>query len=164
MASEPYKENLMSPIKIYLSGVSAIAMSLVALTGCDGQVTIPAVEKIDIPRPNIDTAEYTDNIEDLYERAKAAGEQVPEDALTWAKSDVKKIGTWDYKIETFSTSSHGEDEILAKLQELGGLRWECFWVEELNGTKSFYFKKAQRSYIQTFGKAAPLIPVPGKGE
>ena len=95
----------MSRLRRHFSILSVLATGIVAMTGCDGKVSVPSVDEIDIPSPDIDVEEYTEQIKDLYERAKAAGEQVPEDMLTWAKSDMKKIGTWDYKIETFSSAS-----------------------------------------------------------
>ena len=98
----------------------------------------------------------------LYEKAKAAGEQVPEDILEWAKSDLKKIGTWDYKIVSFSSES--EEAILNELKRLGSQRWECFWVEPIPGGKRYYLKRAARSYLQIAGGASKFVPVPGPGE
>jgi hypothetical protein len=98
----------------------------------------------------------------LYEEAKAAGEQVPGDILEWAKSDLKKIGTWDYKI--VSISSESEEAILNELKRLGSQRWECFWVEPKPGGKRFYMKRATRSYLQIAGGASKFVPVPGSGE
>jgi len=135
-----------------------------AVSGCDGKITTPSGEQTPVPAPEFDSTRYTDQLKELYEQAKDAGENVSDDVTTWAKDDVKKIGSWDYKIESFPHATTTEEVMLSKLQELGSERWECFWVEETSVAKRFYFKKSVRSYIQRAGKAFPFIPMPGKGE
>jgi hypothetical protein len=60
------------------------------------------------------------------------------------KTFLKKIGTWDYKIVSFSSES--EETILNELKRLGSQRWECFWVEPIPGGKRFYLKSAAVTY------------------
>jgi hypothetical protein len=158
------RKNLMSLHRRQLAILPVFAITIAALAGCDGKINVPGTQETVVPAPEIDTRSYTEQIKELYDRAKDAGENVPEDVLTWAKDDVKKIGTWEYKIETFTNNAVSEEDTLKKLQELGGLRWECFWVEDTPEAKRFYFKKPVRSYIQRAGKVVPLIPTPGSGE
>jgi hypothetical protein len=134
-----------------------LASLLVALCGCD--ITSKTEEESATPSSS---ENYGAQVKALYEKAKGAGEQVPDDILEWAKADVKRIGTWDYKIISFSSDS--DEEILSELQDLGKQRWECFWVETTPDGKRFYMKKAFRSYIQTAGKVSKFIPTPGAGE
>jgi hypothetical protein len=98
----------------------------------------------------------------LYEKARAAGEQVPEDIVEWAKEDVKKIGDWEYTVVSFTSES--EEAMLAELNKLGSQRWECFWVEPVPGGKRFYMKKSARSYLQITGKASQFVSVPDSGK
>ena len=108
------------------------------------------------------TQEYAQWLKDVYEKAKESGEQIPTNILDWAKSDMKKIGTFDYKIVTFK--SEPEEKIVAELQRLGSERWECFWVEQTPDGKKFYMKKAVRSYLHLAGRALSVVPVPGASE
>ena len=140
---------------------TVFAVWAVAMCGCDRPVSRSGTDGDDATTTDSPSMSYT-LLKALYEKAKAAGEQVPEDILEWAKSDVKKIGTWDYKI--VSVSSESEEAIVNELKRLGNLRWECFWVEPIPGGKRFYMKRAVRSYLQIVGGASKLLPVPGSGE
>jgi hypothetical protein len=142
--------------------LTIVAVSAVAMCGCDNLIPKAGTNGNDATTPDNTSRNYTEQFKALYEKAKAAGEQVPEDILEWAKIDVKKIGTWDYKIVSFSSES--EETLLGELKRLGTQRWECFWVEPIPGGKRFYMKKAVRSYLQMAGKASKLVPVPGSGE
>jgi hypothetical protein len=133
----------------------------VAMFGCDRPVSRSETDVDDATMNDSPSMSYT-LLKALYEKAKAAGEQVPEDILEWAKSDVKKIGTWDYKI--VSVSSKSEEAIENELKRLGNQRWECFWVEPIPGGKRLYMKRAVRSYLQIVGGASKFVPVPGSGE
>jgi hypothetical protein len=131
------------------------------MCGCDNPVSRSGTDGDDATATDSPSMSYA-LLKVLYEKAKAAGEQVPEDILEWAKSDLKKIGTWDYKI--VSVSSGSEEAILNELKRLGSQRWECFWVEPIPGGKRFYLKRAARSYLQIAGGASKFVPVPGPGE
>ena len=140
---------------------AVFAVWTVAMCGCDNQVSRSGTDGEDATATDSPSMSYT-QIKALYEKAKAAGEQVPEDILEWAKSDLKKIGTWDYKI--VPVSSESEAAIINKLKRLGSQRWECFWVEPIPGGKRFYMKRAVRSYLQIVGGASKFVPIPGSGE
>jgi hypothetical protein len=145
----------------YILVIAAFAVLAVAMCGCDNPVSRSVTEGDEATTTDSPSMSYT-KLKALYEEAKAAGEQVPGDILEWAKSDLKKIGTWDYKI--VSISSESEEAILNELKRLGSQRWECFWVEPKPGGKRFYMKRATRSYLQIAGGASKFVPVPGSGE
>ena len=152
----------MSRYRRYLLKLTILTVSAVAMCGCDNPVSRSGTDGDDATTSDSTSRNYTEQFKALYEKAKAAGEQVPEDILEWAKTDVKRIGTWDYKIVSFSSES--EEAMRDELKKLGSKRWECFWVEPIPGGKRFYMKKAVRSYLQMAGKASKLVPVPGSGE
>jgi hypothetical protein len=145
----------------YILVIAAFAVLAVAMCGCDNPVSRSVTEGDEATTTDSPSMSYT-KLKALYEEAKAAGEQVPGDILEWAKSDLKKIGTWDYKI--VSISSESEEAILNELKRLGSQRWECFWVDPKPGGKRFYMKRATRSYLQIAGGASKFVPVPGSGE
>jgi hypothetical protein len=145
----------------YILVIAVFAVLAVAMCGCDNPVSRSVTEGDEATTTDSPSMSYT-KLKALYEEAKAAGEQVPGDILKWAKSDLKKIGTWDYKI--VSISSESEEAILNELKRLGSQRWECFWVEPIPGGKRFYMKRATRSYLQIAGGASKFVPVPGPGE
>lgn len=105
---------------------------------------------------------HGDLIKALYEKAKAAGEQVPEDIMQWAKEDIAKIGAWQYRL--VDVPSDRREDIEKTLNELGAQRWECFWVEKTADGRRLFMKKAERSYFQAAGKMAKFLPSPGGGE
>lgn len=56
------------------------------------------------------------------------------------KSDLNKFRTWEYKIVALKTDDFRV--ILDTLNQLGSERWDCFWIENIEDDKVFYFKKA----------------------
>ena len=107
--------------------------------------------------------QVTSRLKDLYERAKRAGESVPDNVMDWARADIERIGDWDYTIATMQKDTDGN--IQARLQSLGSNRWECFWIEQVPDGQRYYFKRPQRSFLRIAGEAAKYIPTsPGGGE
>jgi len=105
------------------------------------------------------TNETMQTVKELYQKAKEAGEEVPNDVMDWAKQDIKRIGAWQYRIEVIESTD--PDTVLQTLNALGSQRWECFWVEEVNAvSKRYYFKKSSRSYLRLIpsGDLLKLIP------
>ena len=144
-----------------------IGLSAVIIMGCDRTPEKPEEESPEQEQSIRGTAEETaeelaQKMRELYDKAKNAGESVPDDVMAWAKEDVKKIGAWSYQILTFADAE--EEEILAELNRLGALRWQCFFVEQTGAGKKFYMKKPARSYIKLAGRAAKFVPMPGAGE
>jgi hypothetical protein len=100
-----------------------------------------------------------DRIERLYERARDAGEDVPSDALDWARADLERIGDWEYRVIRLAAGSDAELE--AELDALGDDRWEVFWLEavEEEGFRVF-LKRSARSYLRMvpLGELGRLAP------
>ena len=155
------REETMSVSCRYILTLAFFAVCAILTCGCDNPISKSRTGGDDATATDSLSMRYS-LLKEFYEKAKAAGEQVPEDILEWAKSDVKKIGTWDYKIVLFSIES--EEAILNELNRLGSQRWECFWVEPIPGGKRFYMKRAARSYLQIAGGASKFVPIPGSGE
>ena len=137
-----------------------IAAAAFQLSGCDLPV-FTVGEEIDggIQDDTNPPPDYTEQLKELYEKAKEAGEQVPEDVYDWAKEDVKKMGTWEYKVVTLSANT--STEIEAELNKLGQEKWQCFWVEKEDGRVTFYFRRQARSYLKTlpFREILRIIPL-----
>jgi len=107
--------------------------------------------------------EYKEKINKLYEQAKKDGQKVSGDAVTWAKKDLKKVGSFQYKI--LNSEELSDEELLTKLNALGSNRWEVFWVEKTTNGKKFYLKQIGRSYIKSAGAPAmKLIPMLTPGD
>jgi len=92
-----------------------------------------------------------DQVVALYEKAKLAGENVPDDVTEWVKQDLRSIGDWEYRVVRVPVASAAAAE--AELNALGGERWECFWVQIDGDQTLFFMKRPMRSFIKT-------IPVP----
>ena len=155
------KEETMPRSCRYILTLAVLAVWALVICGCDNPVSKYRTDGDDTTATDSLSMGYP-QLKELYEKAKAAGEQVPEDILEWAKSDVKKIGTWDYKI--VSVSSESEEAILNELKRLGSQRWQCFWVEPIPVGKRFYMKRPARSYLQIAGGASKFVPIAGSGE
>lgn len=124
----------------YLAAILALG-SIVAANGCNrvDQIKKTTTEKLT-------NSDIRSEIESMYQRVKETGEKVPDDAIQWAMADVKKIGDWDYKI--VRVSGDDPDEIEKTLNDLGGNRWDCFWVDEEGNVKTLYMKRTARSYLK----------------
>ena len=107
------------------------------LAGCDSELG---------RRPALDSGELRDKIQDLYETARDAGEDVPADAYAWAKSDLQRIGDWEYRIVRLDAASDGAVE--KRLNELGSERWEVFWLEREEDELRAFLKRSMRSYLR----------------
>lgn len=87
-----------------------------------------------------------DQVLELYEKAKDAGEQVPVDAYEWARNDLENIGDWEYlviDIPVFDATA-----VQQRLNELGTERWECIWIQANGNSTSFILKRPTRSYLK----------------
>ena len=107
------------------------------------------------------TAGVWEEVKQLYELAKEAGEKVPADVYEWAKQDLESIGNWKYHIvELTSSDSSGIEE---RLNELGQDRWECIWVQSLGEKTRFIMKRPSRSYLSRIplSQIMRLVPLMG---
>ena len=97
-------------------------------------------------------------IQRLYERAKAAGETVPEDAVDWVQQDLARYGDWEYRVVELPSSERALAE--TELNDLGKERWDCFWVEARGSRTRFYFKRPSRSYLRNLPLSDLMKVVP----
>ena len=82
----------------------------------------------------------------VYERAVKAGDTSAKSAQKWVNDDIRKIGTWEYKVLKVDENPAANE---AALNNLGQNRWECFAVmPRRNGTLTYHFKRPHRSYLQ----------------
>ena len=114
-----------------------LLLSLGLLTGCDSELG---------RTPALDSGELRDKIQDLYETARDAGDDVPADAYAWAKSDLQRIGDWEYRIVRLDAASDGAVE--KRLNELGAERWEVLWLEREGDGLRVFLKRSMRSYLR----------------
>jgi len=102
------------------------------------------------------------NLKDDYESIKKSGEQWSQNVKEWIKTDIKKAGTWEYKIVTIKLN---DLQILEMdLNKLGQNRWECFWVERQEDKIIMFFKRSQISYIRSIPAKEMLKLVPDQSQ
>lgn len=142
-----------------MKGYRLIAATLVLFTAG----SLAAAEEIQAGKePAAEERSFREKLEDLYEKAKAAGEEVPGNVYQWAKEDLQAIGDFEYKVFTVP-AGYGDEKLMETLNELGRERWDCFWVEPQAGGHRLWLKRSTRSYL----KAIPysdLMKLVGKGD
>jgi hypothetical protein len=102
-------------------------------------------------------------IQELYQTAREAGDDVPSDAYTWAKSDIARIGDWEYQIVRLDAES--DTAILERLDALGSERWEVFWLERQGAELRVFLKRPARSYLRLLpiSELSRLVPMGDAG-
>jgi hypothetical protein len=70
----------------------------------------------------LDRKRAMEEVQRLYQQAKAAGDKVPGDLLEWAREDLARAGRWEYKVLE-QDGDPGDME--SSLNEHGRERWEC---------------------------------------
>jgi hypothetical protein len=106
-----------------------------------------------VPEPAVTDQGTLAQIQELYEKAKDAGEQVPLDAYEWARQDLGSIGDWEYLVIDIPEFDAARAQ--KKLNELGTERWECIWIQPSGNKISFVLKRPTRSYL----KSVPLSQI-----
>jgi len=111
-----------------------------------------------VDEPSRSPGALREQIEALYDRAREAGEDVPTDALEWARSDMKRIGDWQYRIARLPLGP--DAELAAALDALGEERWEAFWIEPKERELRVFLKRPSRSYLRMvpLGELGRLAP------
>ena len=96
----------------------------------------------------------------LYERAIEAGEklQIPDDMLERAKAEIKRIGTWEYRVMTLSASQ--DTTLEQRLNELGRERWECHVTPRGQKEVRLVCKRPVRSYLKNIAVTDLLRLIP----
>ena len=85
-------------------------------------------------------------IRELYRQAKDAGESVPTDAYEWARSDLQKMGDWEYMLLRLDGAD--DEAMQVRLNELGTDRWEVFWMQPVGSGFRVFLKRPARSYLR----------------
>ena len=102
-------------------------------------------------------------IQELYQAAREAGDDVPSNAYAWAKSDIERIGDWEYEIVRLDAAS--DAAILERLDALGSERWEVFWLERQGAEIRVFLKRPARSYLRLLpiSELSRLVPIGDAG-
>lgn len=91
---------------------------------------------------------------DAYESARDTTAGWYEGARDWTQEDIKKAGSWRYRIVVIDKNDIMRDpgKVENMLNELGAERFECYWVEPLDDSHAriaFFFKKSGFSYLKS---------------
>lgn len=99
-----------------------------------------------------------DQVVDLYEQAKEAGETTSKDAYEWVREDFHSIGDWQYRVVELPFGS--AETLEQELNDLGTDRWECVWIEPRDGKMLGIFKRRTRTYLNRvpMGDLIKLVP------
>ena len=130
--------------------VALAATTLLSSMGCD----------VGRDAPDVLPSEVGEIVQQLYDRARDAGDEVPADVVEWAREDVGRIGDWEYRVLRLR-----DDETLeAELNALGAERWEVFWIRPAEAGFRLFLKRSARSYLRLvpLGELGRLAP--GAGE
>jgi len=98
-----------------------------------------------VPLPS-SSAEALEQVRKLYERALAAGEDLPDDVMQWTADDLRRLGAWEYRVERLPAGS--VSELDTTLNEWGQDRWEVFWMEREGDAYTVFLKRSARSYLR----------------
>jgi len=115
----------------------------------------------------IEAVDWREEVQDLYESAKQAGEDVPADISDWVAEDFGRIGAWEYA--TISVPAADLAGIQRILDAQGRERWECFHVLDRADEVVLMFKRRLRSYLgavplRELVRLVPLAPDLSGGE
>lgn len=89
---------------------------------------------------------YWEQAKKMYEELISEDRNLKEDSKKWLSDDISRIGDWQYQVVVLDESD--PIKVTEELNRLGEERWECFFVDELDGKLAFYFKKERISYLQ----------------
>jgi hypothetical protein len=90
---------------------------------------------------------YWEKTKNYYNELTEKGiDKTGEDAKTWVKEDLEKIGDWEYKIVI--VKENNLEKLQNRLNEFGSARWECYWQETGKEGRLFFFKRKKISYLQ----------------
>ncbi len=87
-----------------------------------------------------------DLVTSLYESAKETGETQTTNARDWVVGDLKKGGSWQYRV---LQTPHDPESQQAALSEAGKARWECYSVVRTENDTLLYLKRPARSVIRS---------------
>jgi hypothetical protein len=102
--------------------------------------------------------QYWRLVESLYRATNEGDGKVPEDVVKWAKADMNKIGTWEYRVVTLNEVT--DQALETALNKLGADHWECFWTEKVPEGRRVFLRRPGWSYLQTLPIRDLLEAVP----
>lgn len=105
-----------------------------------------------------------DGVKGLQEKFRPSGEQAPPGVAERLREDAKRIGTWEYRVVSLSSTQNIELE--KELNELGLERWEAFLVQPVDDGLRVFLKRSASTYLQAVPMAEylRLIPKAGQGD
>ena len=89
---------------------------------------------------------YWEQAKKMYEELISDDRNLKEESKKWLSDDISRIGDWQYHVVVMDEAD--PLKVTEELNKLGEERWECFFVDELDGKLAFYFKKERISYLQ----------------
>jgi hypothetical protein len=95
----------------------------------------------------LDRTRTLDDVQRLYQQAKAAGETVSGNVLDWAREDLGRIGQWEYRVVALEGKPA---EIEARLNEHGRERWECVTLSREKGKWTAVLKRPVESRLRHY--------------
>ncbi len=105
--------------------------------------------------------ESVDWVNEMYQSLKDQGLTSARSATEWVQDDFRNMNAVEYKIIRTTITDVAEFE--KQMNELGQDRWDCFHVQERDGTTTFFFKKAKRSYMRNIPLKDMIRLVPFMG-
>ena len=102
---------------------------------------------------SLDRKRALEEVQRLYQQAKAAGEKVPSDLLEWAREDLARVGRWEYRVAVLEGDAA---EVETRLNEHGAERWECLSLSREKGKWVAVLKRPMGSRLHHyFGYVSP---------
>ena len=89
---------------------------------------------------------YWEQAKKMYEELISDDRNLKEESKKWLSDDISRIGDWQYQVVVLDETD--PVKVTEQLNKLGEERWECFFVDKLDGKLAFYFKKERISYLQ----------------
>jgi hypothetical protein len=99
-----------------------------------------------------------DGVKGLQEKFRPSGEQAPPGVAERLREDARRIGTWEYRVVSFSSTQNNELE--KELNELGLERWEAFLVQPVEDGLRVFLKRSASTYLQAVPMAEYLRLIP----
>lgn len=99
-----------------------------------------------------------DGIKGLQEKFQKSGDQAPPGVAERLREDAQRIGAWEYRVVSLSSTQDAELE--KELNKLGLERWEAFLVlPDQNGLRVF-LKRSPSTYLKAIPMAEYLRLIP----
>ena len=101
----------------------------------------------DVSTTSSEAAQHTaDWVTSLYEQARNTGETTTTTAKDWVMEDIRRGGSWEYRVDVVTEDAKQQQEIL---NDLGKRRWECYEITVVGDETRFYSKRPSSSVIRS---------------